>query len=115
MSGAIVERSLYVLGGYIGHDYSDLIQKLSLLRLRWELCKVKLPCADYCIPCFKLRDSQVYFVMKKRLYALTSASILEVKALPGIVYGLWGPSHYSKGTLYCSNYHGAASRLELGL
>jgi hypothetical protein len=66
-SGVVVESSLYALGGYDGSSYLDLVQKLSLESLTWELMQFRLPFAGYAIPCFKLRDTEVYLVVNNTL------------------------------------------------
>jgi hypothetical protein len=58
MSGVVLESSLYALGGYDDSSL-DLVQKLSLESLTWELIQFRLPFAGYGILCFKLRDTEV--------------------------------------------------------
>jgi hypothetical protein len=41
-SGAVIERSLYALGGYCGGEL-DLVQRLSLVSLKWKLMQFRLP------------------------------------------------------------------------
>jgi hypothetical protein len=53
LSGVMVESSLYALGGYDGLAL-DLVQKLSLESLTWELMQFRLPFAGFGIPCFKM-------------------------------------------------------------
>jgi hypothetical protein len=55
-SGVVVENSLYALGG-LDDSPLDLVQKLSLESLTWELMQFRLPFAGSCIPCFKLSDT----------------------------------------------------------
>jgi hypothetical protein len=45
-SGVVVESSLYALGGYDG-SYFDLVQRLSLESLTWELMLFRLPFVGY--------------------------------------------------------------------
>jgi hypothetical protein len=51
-SGVVVENSLYALGGYDGSEL-DLVQKLSLESLTWELMHFRLPFTGWCIPLFE--------------------------------------------------------------
>jgi hypothetical protein len=48
-SGVVVENSLYVLGGHDASDL-DLVQKLSLESLTWELMQFRLPFAGWVSP-----------------------------------------------------------------
>jgi hypothetical protein len=111
-SGVVVEGSLYALGGY-GED-SDLVQKLSLDRLTWELMQLRLPDVGEDIACFKLRDTEVYMVVNKTLYSFTAHQVLPIKTLAEDISSRCGASYYCRGTLYCSSYEGAAVRYEIG-
>jgi hypothetical protein len=67
-SGVVVENSLYALGGSDSHGaLLDLVQKLSLESLTWEIMQFRLPYACEGIPCFQLRDTEVYLVVKRTL------------------------------------------------
>jgi hypothetical protein len=109
MSGVVMDGSLYALGGT---NALDLIQKLSLEGLTWEPQPLNLPQAGRCIPCFKLSDTEVYFMLDKTLYSLQTLS--PVKTLAEGALSGFGPSHYSRGILYCSNCGGEAKSLEIG-
>jgi hypothetical protein len=93
-SGVVVERSLYALGGYDGSPL-DLVQKMSLESLTWELAQVRLPFAGYGIPCFKLRDTEVYLVVNKTLCSVTALQVVPLKLLTEDMFS-WG------GASYCS-------------
>jgi hypothetical protein len=80
MSGVVVERNLYALGGYDG-SYLDLVQKLSLESLTWELMQFNLPFTGYAIPCFKLRNTEVYLVVNKTLCSFTAFEARPLKTL----------------------------------
>jgi hypothetical protein len=41
----------------------------------------RLPFAAYAIPCFKLRDTEVYLVVKKTLCSLTAFEVRPLKTL----------------------------------
>jgi hypothetical protein len=112
-SGVVVESSLYALGGYDGSPL-DLVQKLSLESLTWELMQFRLPFADSYIPCFKLRDTEVYLVVNKTLCSFTGLEVRPLKTLTNVGYSLYGASYYRRGTLYCSSDEGAVSSLEIG-
>jgi hypothetical protein len=100
-SGVVVERNLYALGGYAGSAL-DLIQKLSLKCLTWELMQFRLPFAGYGIPCIKLRDVEVYLVVKNTLCSFTAFEVRPLKTLNEDIKSKYGVSYYHKGTLYCS-------------
>jgi hypothetical protein len=112
-SGVVVESSLYALGGYDG-SYLDLVQKLRLESLTWELMKFRLPFAGYCIPCFKVRDTEVYLVVNKTLCSFTALKVRLLKTLTDEIQSFYGASYYCRGTLYCSNLHGGALTYEIG-
>lgn len=96
-------RCLYTLGGCIGNDYlSDRIQRLSLETLKWDVLAINLPNGSMSVPCFKLKESEAYFVVGKALYKLTPLKILKVKDLKETLASDFGPSYYHNGTLYCS-------------
>jgi hypothetical protein len=114
-SGVVVENSLYALGG---HDESelDLVQKLSLESLTWELMQFRLPFAGYGIPCFKQRDTEVYLVVKNTLCSFTTSEVRPLKTLTEdiLIQNLFGASYYSKGTLYCSCQQGGVLSYKIG-
>jgi hypothetical protein len=112
-SGAVVESSLYALGG---HDRSllDLVQKLSLEELTWELMQLRLPFAGSGIPCFKLRDTEVYLVVNNTLCSFTGLEVRPLKSLTNVGYSLYGASYYHRGTLYRSSYQGAVLSSGIG-
>jgi hypothetical protein len=112
MSGVVVERNLYALGGE-NVLFLDLVQKLCLESLTWELMQFRLPFRGKCIPCFKLRDTKVYLVIKKTLYCFTVFKIRRVKTLTENIER-YGVSYYHRGTLYCSYDWGGARSLEIG-
>jgi hypothetical protein len=93
-------------------DEIDLIQKLSLQRLTWELMQLRLPQVGDSIACFKLSNTEVYFLIDKTIYSFQT--LRPVKTLPEGSMSHDGPSYYSRGSLYCSSYVGAARRLEIG-
>jgi hypothetical protein len=110
LSGVVVEGSLYALGGFsLGN--LNFIQKLSLERLTWERIEIGLPNLGPAIPCFKLKDAEVYLAFNETLYCLQP--LRKLKSLPEGIHSWYGPSYYSRGTLYCSNHRGAAKRLKI--
>jgi hypothetical protein len=102
-SGVVVESSLYALGGQSDGVNLDLVQKLSLESLTWELMHLRLPYADCAIPCFKLRDTEVYLVVNKTLYSFTGLEVRPLKTLTKNIGSWFGTSYYHSGTLYCSS------------
>jgi hypothetical protein len=112
-SGVVIESSLYALGGY-DESKLDLVQKLSLESFTWKLMQFRLPFAGECIPCFKVRDTEVYLVVKKTLCSLTGLEVRPLKTLTKNIDSWSGASYYSSGTLYCSNQSGAVRSHEIG-
>jgi hypothetical protein len=113
MSGVVVENSLYALGGYDGSSL-DLVQKLSLESLTWELMQFRLPFAGYVIPCFKLRDTEVYLVVNQTLCTFNRCEVRPLKTLTKEILSWFGASYYHRGTLYYSNCRGGVDYLEIG-
>jgi hypothetical protein len=114
MSGVVVESSLYALGGMLDGSRLDLVQKLSLKSLTWKLMQLRLPYADCLIPCFKLRDTEVYLVVKKTLCSFTCLEVRPLKTLAKDIGSWRGASYYRRGTLYCSSDKGGVRSLEIG-
>jgi hypothetical protein len=112
-NGGVTESSLYALGGDDGRDL-DLVQKLSLEGLTWELMQLWLPFAGSGIPSFKLRDTEVYLVVKKTLCSFTSLQVRPLKTLTKSIRNGCGGSYYYNGTLYCTNTEGAVRTHKLG-
>jgi hypothetical protein len=109
----VVENSLYALGGNDGSSL-DLVQKLSLESLTWELMQFRLPFAGWCIPYFKLRDTEVYLVVEKTLCSFTGFEVRPLKTLTVGIKSWFGASYYHRGTLYWSHYEGGVLSLEIG-
>jgi hypothetical protein len=107
-NGVVVESSLYALGGY-DRSSLNLVQKLSLESLTWELMQFRLPFVGYGIPCFKLRDTEVYLVVNKTLYSFTAFEVRPLKTLTERISSWYGASYYHIGTLYCSSDEGGCS------
>jgi hypothetical protein len=112
-SGVVVERSLYALGGFDDASELDWVQKLSLESLTWELMQFRLPFAGFAIPCFKLRDTEVYLVVNKTLCSFTAFEVRPLKTLTEKIQSCYGVSYYCRGTLYCSSDEGGCS-VEIG-
>jgi hypothetical protein len=111
-SGVVVESSLYALGGYDDSSL-DLVQKLSLESFTWELMQFRLPCVGYDIPCFKVRDTEVYLVVNQTLCAFTALEVHPLKTLTENIQSWYGASYYHRGTLYYS-YDGGVRSYEIG-
>jgi hypothetical protein len=112
-SGVVVKNNLYALGGS-DRSVLDLVQKLSLESLVWELMQFRLPFAGRAIPCFKVRDTEVYLVKKKTLYSFTALEVRPLKTLTKSIDSWFGTSYYCRGTLYCSSCEGGVRSLEIG-
>jgi hypothetical protein len=114
LSGVVMEGSLYALGCTIGGQSFNFIQRLRLEELTWEILKLRLPASDSEMLCFKRSHTEVYLVIDKVLYSFTPLQVHPRKSLPESIFSRCGPSYYSRGTLYCSNFSGAADRLDIG-
>jgi hypothetical protein len=112
-SGVVVESSLYALGGWYRASPLDFVQKLSFESLTWELLQLRLPHACEAIPCFKLRDSEVYLVVNQTLCSFTGLEVRSLKTLTEDIRSWYGTSYYRRGTLYCSNHQGAVRGYEI--
>jgi hypothetical protein len=112
-SGVVLESCLYALGGNDRVRELDLVQKLSLESLTWELMQFRLPFACLCIPCFKVRDTEAYLVVKKTLCSFTALKLRPLKTLTEDIRSWYGASYYRRGTLYCSSYSGGVLSYEI--
>jgi hypothetical protein len=74
----------------------------------------RLPFKNQGIPCFKLRDTEVYLVNNQTLFSFTGFEVRPLKTMTGHIQSLLGTSYYHRGTLYCSSYYGAVLSLEIG-
>jgi hypothetical protein len=79
-SGVVVESSLYAIGGFNTLSL-DFVQKLSLENLTWELMQLRLPYVGCSIPCFKLRDTEVYLVVNNTLCSFTTFEVRPLRTL----------------------------------
>jgi hypothetical protein len=113
-SGVVVESSLYALGGSEGSSDLDLVQKLSLESLTWELMQFRLPFAGCGIPSFKVRDTEVYLVVNKTLFSFTAFEVRPLKTLTEDIKSWFGASNYRRGTLYCSRQDAGVRTYEIG-
>jgi hypothetical protein len=115
MSGVVVESCLFALGGRMDYAFFlDLVQKLSLESLTWELMQFRLPHPEYAVPCFKVRDTEVYVVVNKTLYSFTVLEVRPLKTLTKDIQSWSGASYYHRGTLYCSSNAGGADCYKIG-
>jgi hypothetical protein len=113
-SGVVVEGSLYALGGHDGLSPLDFVQKLCLESLTWELMQFRLPSPGCSIPCFKLRDTEVFLVVNKTLCSFTTFEVRTLKTLTKDIQSWFGASYYRRGILYCSNWLGGVFSYEIG-
>jgi hypothetical protein len=112
LSGVVVESNLYALGGYDGLDL-DVVQKLSLENLTWEIMQFRLPFAGSAIPCFKVRDTEVYLVVNKTLCSFTALEVRPLKTLTEDISSANGASYF-RGILCCSSWIGRVGSYEIG-
>lgn len=118
LSGAVTldaNRSVYVVGGNSGKP-RDLIQELSLESLKWRELELRLPSPASCLSVFKVCESECYFALDRVLYCFVplTSQIHKIKTLSENIQSYCGPSYYSQGTLYCTNYFGAVKMLAVG-
>jgi hypothetical protein len=113
-SVVVVESSLYALGGWYDESALDLVQKLSLKSLTWELMQFRLPFEGCGIPCFKLRDTEVYLVVNMTICSLTALEVRPLKTLTKDILSFFGVSYYHRGMLYCSYHLGGVRSYEIG-
>jgi hypothetical protein len=113
-SAVVVENSLYALGGNDGLLEIDLVQKLSLESLTWELMQIRLPFVGEGIPCFKLSVTEVYLVVNNTLCSFSALEVRPLKTLTEGIQSWFGASYYHRGTLYCSYHEGGVRSLEIG-
>jgi hypothetical protein len=93
-SGVVVQSSLYALGGtFDGFKPLDLVQKLNLESLTWELMQFRLPFAGMGISCFKLSDTEVYLVVNKTLCSFTSLQVRPLRTLTIDIKSWYGASY----------------------
>jgi hypothetical protein len=109
----VLESSLYALGGIDG-SLLDVVQKMSLESLTWEPMQYRLPFAGNDIPCFKLRDTEVYLVVNQTLCSFTAFEVQPLKTLADDIKSISGTSYYSRSTLYCSNWNRGVRSYEIG-
>jgi hypothetical protein len=74
----------------------------------------RLQFAGYCIPCFKLKDTEVYLVVKKTLYSFTAFEVRPLKTLTEDILSMFGASYYHRCTLYCSSFEGGVRSYKIG-
>jgi hypothetical protein len=126
-SGVVVEKSLYALGGSNKEGPLDLIQKLNLERpSHWRILQFKLPFAGFGIPCFKLRNTEVYLVVGQTLCSFTKSKVYPLLELSGSIQRRYGACFFKTsnspesivfngGTLYTSTITGVAVRIIFSL
>jgi hypothetical protein len=78
-----------------------------------DILYLRLPYAGYGIPCFKLRDTEVYLVVNKTLCSFTALEVRPLKTLGDDIFSWRRPSYFCRGTLYCSSNEGAARSYEI--
>jgi hypothetical protein len=111
MNGVVMEGGLYIIGGNFCKGSSDLIYRLRLDELVWEVLQTKLPQVANCMALFT-HDNQIYFVVNDSLYSLHPLQTLKI--LPKEIAHFYGPSYYTNGKLYCSGWSGPAEKMEIG-
>lgn len=116
ISAVVVAKSLYALVGREACRVLDLIQMLSLVGFVWQVLSLRLPRADWGIPCFQLMDDKIYILLKKTLYAFHTQTfqLQPLKTLPDSISSRYGPSYYSRGVLYCASHIGPARSMDIG-
>jgi hypothetical protein len=101
LSAVELDNSLYALGGFSDDDL-DIVQRLSLDSLTWELMQLKLPQECSFFPCFKT-DTQAYLVIENTLYSFTPLQITPIKTLSQSAPDCYS-CNYARDTLYITWY-----------
>jgi hypothetical protein len=76
--------------------------------------QLRLPHVASHIPCFKLRDTEVYLVVNNILCSFSDFEVRPLKTLDEGIECWSGASYYRRGTLYCSSTWGAVRSFEIG-
>lgn len=120
ISAIVLEKTqqIFALGGAVKYQfYTNLIQQFSLVTLSWNVMTIQLPHEDYYIACFKVDESQIYFISNLELYRFTfnPNKITSVMSIENVdeTYSRM-PCYYSKGILYCSSGSQRARQMRLG-
>jgi hypothetical protein len=96
---------------------TDFIYTLCCESLIWTTLAVQLPSKTVSIACFRVtkESSEVYFVQGSKLYKLDQqAQITAVRTLSADIMSFCGPSYYSRGSIFSTNYDGQPFRVEIG-
>jgi hypothetical protein len=62
----------------------------------FEPMQLRLPFAGRAIPCFKLRDTEVYLGVKRTLCSFTALQVRPLKTLREDIQSWYGSSYYHK-------------------
>mmetsp|Transcript_29017 Transcript_29017/g.51900 ORF Transcript_29017/g.51900 Transcript_29017/m.51900 type:complete len:345 (-) Transcript_29017:88-1122(-) len=97
-------ESLFAFGGTYKKQKLDLIQRLSLSRLEWDILPLRLPKPACDIACFVKGNSKIEFVIEGSLYSLNgkTESMKLLKKLDKQYVSIRGPTYYYGGLIYCS-------------
>jgi hypothetical protein len=115
-------QSIYLLGGQYhdeeenGYD-EDIILRLDLEILDFEVLKVRLPSPGSCIPSFVVssESTTIYFILGHYLYSLdTLTNEIELNRMISKKLPLFIPCYFAEGNLYYSPRFGPAKPLAIG-
>lgn len=107
--------SLYAFGGNFNCIDLNVIQRLSIETLSWELLSVKLPSPTSYIVSFTQDDHQAIIAIQSDVYVFDSLSneIHQVASLRKPVNSYAGPSYYHSGRIFIAGFTGPAKIVHL--
>jgi hypothetical protein len=110
-------QSLYLIGGTASHKPLDLIVRLDLLKLTFEVLDVKLPQPGRNIACFMLssESTEIYFIVNQDLYLFKpSSNSCEYVKHVSHQLNCQGLCYYLDGTLYYTSDYVRALTFDIG-
>mmetsp|Transcript_12935 Transcript_12935/g.24022 ORF Transcript_12935/g.24022 Transcript_12935/m.24022 type:complete len:274 (-) Transcript_12935:29-850(-) len=116
MSVITLHDNLYAVGGNELFTMLDLVQVLNLQDLSWTQFLLHLPAIQDTIPCFKLNDEHLCFIVDNQIKILDSATHT-AELLKDIEFKkntIWGEGYYNGTTLVFPFRYGAALKFEVG-
>jgi hypothetical protein len=109
-------RRIYTLGGFNSTGHLELIQEFELESQTWKLLEVKLPSKSSRIPCFRVQNQAlIYLIQGGALHSFSpiTYTLANVKPVTDI-QSCNGPSYFAQGTLYYPDYSGPVLKLVIG-
>mmetsp|Transcript_6950 Transcript_6950/g.12645 ORF Transcript_6950/g.12645 Transcript_6950/m.12645 type:complete len:399 (+) Transcript_6950:666-1862(+) len=108
-------QSLYSFGGQKESGLIDLIQRLCLVNLTWEVLPVKLPISTSGSPCFKVDEFEVCLIVSEALLIFNPFNnSIEVQGPVQEPKGVFNQCYYRDETLHYANVFGNLYSQRLG-